>query len=157
MKTLLSACCLAFAALAADAAGFAVLDRDTARRLANPATYRAPAVVALWSTECAYCKKNLKLLGALSRQAKPLTVVTVATEPELPESGPILDGFRVRGPRYAYGNDAPEALAYALDPAWQGELPRTLIFDGRGGRTVVSGVLDRAALDQALARPATKP
>ena len=157
MKIFLLACGLAFAPLAADAAGFAVLDRDTARRLADPANYRAPAVVALWSTECAYCKKNLTLLGALSRQAKPLKVVTVATEPELPESGPILDSYRVRGPRYAYGNDAPEALAYALDPAWQGELPRTLIFDGRGGRTVVSGVLDRAALEQVLARSAPKP
>lgn len=157
MKTFCLAAALAAAACAADAAGFTALDRDTARRLGDPASHREPTVVALWSMECVYCKKNLKLLGALSRRAKPLKVITVAAEAELPASAAILDGHGVRGARYAYGADAPEALAYALDPTWQGELPRTLVFDGRGGKTALSGGLDEARVRQLLQAVTPRP
>ncbi|MNY55238.1 hypothetical protein D3C86_1911970 [compost metagenome] len=46
------------------------------------------------------------------------------------------------GRHFAYGNEAPEALAFAIDPNWRGELPRTLLFDGQGGRQALSGVIE---------------
>lgn len=149
-KTLLAATtalCFALPALAAD---FTALDRAGARNLVNPAAQSRPTAIALWSSDCVHCKKNLHLLGELARADKRLQVVTVATEPESPELAKLLETTGVKGARYAYGSDAPEALAYALDPAWRGELPRTLLLDGKGGRVAVSGVLDEAALRNSL-------
>jgi len=56
----------------------------------------------------------------------------------------------VPGKRYVYGADSPEAIAFALDPKWRGELPRTLFFDGRGNRMAVSGVVGIASARQSL-------
>lgn len=137
-------------ALPAAAAGFSSLDRETARRLADPQAHRQPTVVALWSSDCVHCKKNLGLLAALARADRRLKVVTVATEAESPALAPLLEKTGISGLRYAYGADNPEALAYALDPAWAGELPRTLLFDGKGGRRAVSGALTEAQVREAL-------
>ncbi len=137
-------------ATAAGAAGFAPLDRAAARDLGAPERQRQPTVVALWSSDCVHCKKNLALFASLAKANPRLRVVTVATEPASPALEPLLDKTGIAGERYAYGNDAPEAIAYALDPAWAGELPRTLLFDGRGGVRKISGVLDQEQALRAL-------
>ncbi|MBS1190032.1 MAG: hypothetical protein H6R10_1824 [Rhodocyclaceae bacterium] len=150
IKTLTAAAAAFLFCHAAGAAGFTALDRAAARRLVDPAAHSRPTVIALWSSDCVHCKKNLRLLADLSRSSGPFQVVTVATEPESPDHAKMLDAAGIQGTRYAYGSDMPEALAYALDPAWRGELPRTLFLDGKGGRTAVSGVLDEAALRSRL-------
>ncbi|WP_068635389.1 hypothetical protein [Thauera butanivorans] len=139
---------LAFGAAAAE--HFVAMDRSQAAMLADPKAHTAPTVVALWSMDCAYCKKNLALLAALARGNPRLRLMTIATEPVVEAAAELLDRLAVAGPRYAYGNEAPEALAHALDARWRGELPRTLLFDGHGGRVGVSGVIDEAAARQAL-------
>ena len=53
----------------------------------------------------------------------------------------MLDRYAIAGPRYAYGNDSPEAIAYAIDPNWAGELPRTFLFNGNGKKEKISGVI----------------
>ncbi len=149
-KMLAASLLLACSALAVAGEGFTDLDRATARRLADPASHGAPTVVALWSLECVHCKKNLKAFAELAQTDPRVKLVTVAVEPAQPALAELLDRLRVPGARYAYGSDAPEALAYALDPKWRGELPRTFFFDGRGGRVAVSGVVDPAAVREAL-------
>ena len=126
------------------------LDRTQARQLADPASHVVPTIVALWSLDCPHCKHNLRLFSELASTVSGLRLVTVATEPVAEDMGGILDGLAVSGTRYAYGAEMPEALAHALDPRWRGELPRTLFFDGRGGRVAVSGVRDEAFVRQAL-------
>lgn len=140
----------ATAASAAD--GFRLLDRAVAQRLADPAAYRSPTIVALWSTDCVHCKKNLRLLAELAAAEQDLNLVTVAVQPYSDDLAEPLARFAVPGERYAYGHDAPEVLAFALDPKWRGELPRTLLFDGRGHRVAITGVLDRDAVARALGR-----
>ncbi|MFN4149084.1 MAG: TlpA family protein disulfide reductase [Rhodocyclaceae bacterium] len=125
----------------ADAA-FSPLDRQTARALVDPAKHSQPTIVALWSSECSHCKQNLALYARLVKQNKRLRLVTIAAEPVWSGLAVPLDRLGVPGKRYAYGDDAPEAIAHAIDPDWRGELPRTLFFDGRGGRQAVSGVVD---------------
>ncbi len=123
------------------AADFTLLDRNTARSLFDPASYKQPTIVALWSSDCNYCRKNLELLSSLAKRNKRLRVITVAAEPENAQLGPILKRYALAGPHYAYGNDSPDAIAYAIDPNWGGELPRTFLFDGSGRQEKVSGVL----------------
>lgn len=150
MKKLLLASCLAVA-LPAGAADFTPLDRQRARALSDPGQHRQPTIVALWAADCSHCKKNLSLFASMARSDKRLRVITVAAEPATPALGPLLDQYNLPGPRYAYGNDAPEALAYALDPAWAGELPRTFLFDGKGREKRISGVLNPEDARRAVA------
>lgn len=131
-------------AAAAANAGFVTLDRAGARALVDPGTHARPTVLALWSLECVHCKKNLALFGQLAKSHGGFEVLTLAVEPPAAGLAEVLERFEVPGARYAYGSDMPEALAYAIDPNWRGELPRTLFFDGRGGVVAVSGVVGEA-------------
>lgn len=139
----------ALLALPAAAAEPQLLDRAAARQLLDSAGHGRPTVVALWSADCSHCKKNLALLSALAKSEPRLRVVTVAAEPAAAGHGAILDRYALLAARYAYGNDSPEAIAYALDPAWAGELPRSFLFDGQGGVEKRSGVLSRDAVAKA--------
>lgn len=126
------------------------IDREAARALADTKSHAAPTIVALWSSDCAHCKSNLDLFARMARADARLRVITVAVEPPSIDLAAPLDRLGVPGRRLAYGPDAPEAIAYALDPGWRGELPRTLFFDGRGKRTAVSGVVDQAQVRNVL-------
>ena len=53
-------------------------------------------------------------------------------------------------PQYANAEDIPERLRAALDPGWQGEMPRTIILRPDGKRHASSGLLTPQALDAAL-------
>ncbi len=148
-RRLLAALALALTAMPLLAAGFTPLDRAAARQLTEAGSYRQPTVVALWSADCSHCKKNLQLLAGLVKRNKQLRVITVAAE--VAEAGhvPLLDRYALPGQRYAYGSDSPEAIAYAIDPSWAGELPRTFLFDGAGGKAKLSGVLDQPTIEKA--------
>lgn len=132
------------------AAEFIPLDKVAARQLLDPASYQQPTIVALWSSDCGYCKKNLQLLSTLSKSNKRLRVITLAAEPETAILAPLLDRFALAGPRYAYGSDNPDAIAYAIDPTWAGELPRTFFFNGAGRKEKVSGVISVQMAEKAL-------
>src|SRR5574343_148164 len=140
---------LLVAAATVVAADFRPLDRSAARQLISPDSHRQPTVVALWSSDCGYCKQNLQLLSRLAKSNKRLRVITVAAEPANAQLDPMLSAYALPGARYAYGSDSPEAIAYALDPTWAGELPRTFMFDGAGHREQVSGVISAAAIEKA--------
>lgn len=121
---------------------FLALDRQSARGLVDVQSHSAPAIIALWSSDCAHCKSNLKLFAHMASANPRLRLITIAVEPFSEELAVPLDRLGVPGTRYAYGPESPDALAHALDPKWRGELPRTLLFDGNGGKAAVSGVMD---------------
>ncbi|WP_231874506.1 hypothetical protein [Azoarcus sp. KH32C] len=149
MKILLATLLCASAAVCA-AERFVPLDRAAAARVVDPAHYTKPTIVALWSSECVHCKTNLKLFSEMAKANPQLKVITVATEPVQEGLAAPLDRFAVPGERFAYGSDMPEALAFALDEKWRGELPRTLFFDGRGGKVALSGVIPEATVRSSL-------
>lgn len=153
IRTLLTALLLPFFLLqvtCAQAGGFQTLDRATARSLMAASNHEQATVIALWSYDCSHCKKNLGQLAQLARQYPKLKIISIATEPASDELQHRLDATKLPGQRYAYGNESPDALAYAIDPDWHGELPRTFLFDGKGGKTAHSGVLNKAQLRAAL-------
>lgn len=149
MKKTLLLGLLAGLAFSLHANEFVPLDRVQARQLVDVSTHKKPTVVALWSTECSHCKKNLKLFRRLAQEEPSLVVVTVVTEPVSPAVMAQLEVLPTPH-RFAYGNDMPEALAFSLDSTWHGELPRTLLFDGQGHRKAISGVLDEKTVREAL-------
>lgn len=148
-KTFWILCCLLLST-AASADAFTLLNRSTAKALVDPIRQGQPRLIALWSSDCPHCKKNLALFARLSQQEKDLRLLTIATEAPWDGLAEPLDRLQVPGLRYAYGDDVPEALAYAIDPTWRGELPRTLFFDGRGQVVALSGVVDEHKVRQLL-------
>ncbi|MDP3513866.1 MAG: hypothetical protein Q8S20_14070 [Sulfuritalea sp.] len=150
MKRFVLISLLLVCATSAFAAAFVALDRKSARMLTDEATHTVPTIVALWSTDCPHCKKNLGLFADMVKADARLRLITVAVEPLSAEVSASLDRIRVPGVRYVYGADAPEAIAFALDPKWRGELPRTLFFDGHGNRIAISGAVDRASTRKSL-------
>lgn len=157
MKTCLAAFAAIVLSLPAAAAGFIPLDRAAARTLVDPAAHKQPTVIALWSADCVHCKKNLRFLAGMARTSKQVRIITVATEPESAELASLLDATGIPGKRYAYGSDSPEAVAFALDPAWRGELPRTLLLNGKGGRKAISGTLNEADMNTHLGLGSVRP
>ncbi len=135
-------------ALASDT--FKTLDRVEAARLSGAENHAVPTIVALWSSECVHCKKNLERFTEMVGEDVRIRLVSVAVEPAFDGLAAPLDRIGVPGERFAYGSESPEAIAYALDSRWRGELPRTILFDGQGGRTAVSGVLSKEAVLDAL-------
>lgn len=141
--------CFVLAAGTVSAADFTPLDRATAKQLLNPESHKQPTVVTLWASDCNYCKKNLALFSGLTKGNKQLRVITVAAEAETAALPHMLKPYALVGPRYAYGSDSPEAIAYAIDPSWGGELPRTFLFDGQGRVEKISGVLSASMVARA--------
>ena len=129
---------------------FIRLDRAQAKALTTSTAHTTPTIVALWSSECIHCKANLKLIAAMTKADPRIRVITVATETVSADLAEPLDRLTMPGQRYAYGNDSPESIAFALDPQWSGELPRTMFFDGRGGKRAHSGLIDEAGIRKAL-------
>ncbi len=129
---------------------FQPLDRLNATALAQAANHATPTIVALWSAECTHCKKNLALFAAMAHREPRLQLITIATETFDVAQAEPLDRLALPGRRFAFGSEQPEALAFALDPKWRGELPRTLLFDGHGGKLAVSGLLTESAVRRAL-------
>jgi len=70
--------------------------------------------------------------------------VTVATD-SMADAAQIearLAQLGVKSESYAYSDAPPEALRFAIDPAWLGEKPRAYRYAAGGARTPVTGVLD---------------
>lgn len=135
------------------AAEFQTLDRASAASLASPSSHSVPTIVALWSSECVHCKKNLKLFADMARHDNRFRLITVAVEQPFPGLSEPLDLIAVPGQRFAYGPESPEVLGYAIDPKWRGELPRTIFFDGKGGKSSVSGVIPEGSVRASLGLP----
>jgi thiol-disulfide isomerase/thioredoxin len=149
-RAIFALCAMLTLAMAHAGEPFRTLERDGARSLVDAQAHAAPTIIALWSTECPHCKRNLELFTRMAKQHARLRLITVAVEPLSPDLAKPLERLRVPGARYAYGQEAPEALAHALDAKWRGELPRALFFDGRGNKTAISGVVDAKQARDAL-------
>lgn len=119
-----------------------------------PALLQAPAhgerIIMLWSLDCAYCEPNMQALAKLQRgHSDRIELVTVATDSialhdeivaRLAAAG--MDGFAAR----AYTEATPARLNFLIDPAWGGELPRTIVVRADGSRVAMSGELTAAQL-----------
>ena len=150
MKKSLLLLLAALLVLPVQAADFTPLNKSTAAQLLDPASHRQPTIVALWSSDCSHCKKNLELLSTLVKSNKQLRVITVAAEPDSAILGPLLDRYALPGPRYAYGSDNPDAIV-DVNQAF-GDLCVAYAGTGLGvGRKEkVSGVISAQFAEKAL-------
>jgi len=120
----------------------------------NTAHAGQPTVIHFWGLTCAPCLVEMPHWAALRKARPDMRLVLIAADP-VPQDPERLDAALAR-----FGLDATESwaftdrfyerLRYEIDPAWAGELPRTVMIDRDGKATVLPGVADLAQVRQWL-------
>ena len=96
-------------------------------------------LVNFWATWCGPCVAEFPAIVQVSRQYKKqgLSVIAVSADAarnRLTKVQPFLIKQGVAFPVYLERSADPEDFINAFDTTWQGDLPRTFIYDRRGRR-----------------------
>ena len=105
-----------------------------------------PFVVHFWGLTCAPCLVELPEWGKLLSARADMRLVLIAADPapQRPEQveATLARAGLARAENWSFADRFHERLRYEIDPAWAGDLPRTLLVAGDGTRTVLPGVAD---------------
>jgi len=96
-------------------------------------------LVNFWATWCGPCVAEFPAIVAVSQQyrRKGLSVIAVSADSRKDINAkvmPFLIKQRVTFPVYLERSADPEDFINAFDPTWQGDLPRTFIYNRQGRR-----------------------
>ena len=96
-------------------------------------------LVNFWATWCGPCVAEFPAIVKASRRykAQGLTVIAVSADSAKDlhtKVEPFLSKQGAAFPSYLEKSADPEDFINALDPTWQGDLPRTFIYDRQGRR-----------------------
>jgi thiol-disulfide isomerase/thioredoxin len=146
---LILAALAATAARAAHAEQLLPFERGSWKKLAAAHAGR-PAVIHFWGVTCAPCIVELPRWGQLLAERPDLPLVLIAADP-VPPSPEQVNGMLQRAglgkaESWAFADRFNERLRYEIDPAWSGELPRTVLVAANGERIVMPGVADLAEI-----------
>ena len=105
-----------------------------------------PTIIHFWGVTCGPCVVELPKWGKLLAERPDMRLVLIAADP-LPQSPEQVNGALERAnlekaESWAFADRFYERLRFEIDPAWSGELPRTLLIAADGSRTVLPGVAD---------------
>lgn len=105
-----------------------------------------PTVIHFWGLTCGPCLVEMPQWGKLLAERPDMRLVLVAADP-LPQSpeqvnGAVRRAKLERAESWAFADRFYERLRFEIDPAWNGELPRTLLIAADGSHTVLPGVAD---------------
>jgi thiol-disulfide isomerase/thioredoxin len=110
-----------------------------------------PALVHFWGVTCGPCKAELPLLGAFMRDHPDVDVVMVNADlvPDLPDATKAMlkDSGLSAAENWTFSEGYVERLRFEVDPAWQGDIPRTMLIARNGAIRTIDGVVDMAELE----------
>jgi thiol-disulfide isomerase/thioredoxin len=109
-----------------------------------------PTVIHFWGLTCGPCIVEMPNWGKLLAERPDMRLVLIAADP-LPQSPEQVNGTLQRAKlegaeSWAFADRFYERLRFEIDPAWNGELPRTLLIGADGTRAVLPGVADLSAV-----------
>lgn len=138
---------LAFVSFGAHAADPQSFERGSWAKLR--ATHAGqPTVIHLWGLTCAPCLVELPQWGKLVNARPDLRLVLLAADPQPQEpervSATLAKAGLGNAESWSFTDRFYERLRYEIDPAWAGELPRTIMIAADGTATVLPGVADLA-------------
>jgi thiol-disulfide isomerase/thioredoxin len=115
-----------------------------------------PTLVHFWGVTCGPCKVELPLLGQFMKEHSDLDVVMISADlvPNLPGAArAMLEKAGLSSAENWLFNDGfVERLRFEIDPAWQGEIPRTLLIARDGTVTTIEGSAEMPDLEKWLDR-----
>lgn len=120
-----------------------------------------PTIVHFWGVTCGPCKVELPLLGQFMKQHPEIDVVTISADlvPNLPEAtrSMLQKAGLSSAENWIFGDGFAERLRYEIDPAWQGDIPRTMLISRSGPMTTIEGSTGIPELDKWAAAQAATP
>ena len=129
------------------AAGLQAFERGSWAKL-RTAHDGKPVVVHLWALTCAPCLVEMPLWGRLAAERPDMRLVMIAADPVPQDPSRVSDMIARSGlakaENWVFADRFNERLRYEIDPAWGGELPRTMMIDRDGQVTMLPGVADLA-------------
>jgi len=107
-------------------------------------------LVVLWATDCAPCRRELRMLEGFVKRYPAATVVLIATDVRANEPlvRDVLAAYALAScETWQFADANAERLRYSIDPDWYGELPRAYLYDSAGERRAISGPLSEETLE----------
>jgi len=115
-----------------------------------------PTPVHFWGVTCGPCKIELPLLGKFMKSHSELAVVMISADlvPNLPGAARAMLEKAGLGSaeNWIFNDGFVERLRFEIDPAWQGEIPRTLLIARDGTVTTIEGTAEIPDLEKWLAQ-----
>lgn len=147
IRTILLALLLSLASAAAHSADLQSFGRGSWSKL-RAAHDGQPTVIHFWGLTCAPCLVEMPEWGKLRSERPDMRLVLVAADPVPQDAARVADTLARADlgqvENWAFTDRFNERLRYEIDPAWAGELPRTMLIDRDGKETVLTGVADLA-------------
>jgi thiol-disulfide isomerase/thioredoxin len=113
-----------------------------------------PTLVHFWGVTCGPCKIELPLLGQFMKEHPELDVVMISADlvPNLPGAARgMLDRAGLgTAENWLFSDGFVERLRFEIDPAWQGEIPRTMLIARDGTVTTIEGSTEMPDLEKWL-------
>jgi thiol-disulfide isomerase/thioredoxin len=113
-------------------------------------------LVHFWGVTCGPCKVELPLLGEFMKDHSELDVVMISADlvPNLPGATRAMLEKAGLGSaeNWLFSDGFVERLRFEIDPAWQGDIPRTLLIARDGTITTIEGSAEIPDLEKWLAQ-----
>jgi thiol-disulfide isomerase/thioredoxin len=113
-----------------------------------------PTLVHFWGVTCGPCKVELPLLGAFVKDHPALDMVTISADlaPDIPGAAQSMlkKAGLASAENWIFSDGFVERLRFEIDPAWQGDIPRTLLISRDGVITTIEGSAEMADLEKWL-------
>jgi thiol-disulfide isomerase/thioredoxin len=111
-----------------------------------------PTIVHFWGVTCGPCKVELPLLGKFMTDHPAIDMVTISADlvPDLPgATRSMLDRSGLgSAENWIFGDGFVERWRFEIDPAWQGDIPRTMLISREGTITTIEGSAEMTDLEK---------
>ena len=111
-----------------------------------------PTLIHFWGVTCGPCKVELPLLGQFMKDHPAVDVVTISADlvPDLPSAtrAMLQKSGLSDAENWIFDDGFAERLRFEIDPAWQGDIPRTLLIARDGAITTIEGSAEVADLEK---------
>lgn len=115
-----------------------------------------PTLVHFWGVTCGPCKVELPLLGQFMKEHSELDVVMISADLvpnlEVPTRMMLQKAGLASAENWIFSDGFVERLRFEIDPAWQGDIPRTLLVARDGTITTIEGSAEIPDLKKWLER-----
>jgi thiol-disulfide isomerase/thioredoxin len=102
-----------------------------------------PTLVHFWGVTCGPCKVELPLLGQFMKDHVGIDMVTISADlaPDIPGAAQSMlkKSGLASAENWIFSDGFVERLRFEIDPAWQGDIPRTLLISRDGKITTIEG------------------
>jgi len=111
-----------------------------------------PTIVHFWGVTCGPCKVELPQLGEFMKDHSAIDVVTISADlvPDLPDATRSMLAKAGLGSaeNWIFSDGFVERLRFEIDPAWQGDIPRTMLIARDGMITTIEGSAEMTDLEK---------